>query len=64
MPDQSNEYYYVNDLNGIVSTIQIDKEGIIESTEVVFLDTFHTYRGDLFVPLISPDNAVIFVIPI
>jgi subtilisin family serine protease/subtilisin-like proprotein convertase family protein len=48
-----------NDLNGIVSTIQIDQEGIIESVEVISVDISHTYRGDLFVSLISPDNTVI-----
>lgn len=48
-----------NDLNGIVSTIQIDEEGIIESVEVVSVDISHTYRGDLFVSLISPNNTVI-----
>lgn len=48
-----------NDLNGIVSTIQIDEEGIIESVEAVSVDISHTYRGDLFVSLISPDNTII-----
>lgn len=48
-----------NDLNGIVSMIQVDEEGIIESFEVVSVDISHTYRGDLFVSLVSPDNTVI-----
>jgi subtilisin family serine protease len=48
-----------NDLNGIVSKIQIDEEGIIESVEAVSVDISHTYRGDLFVSLISPDNTII-----
>jgi len=48
-----------NDLNGIVSTIQIDEEGIVESVEVVSVDISHTYIGDLFVSLMSPDNMVI-----
>jgi subtilisin family serine protease len=48
-----------HDLNGVVSTIKIDEEGIVESVEVVSVDISHTYRGDLFVSLICPDNMVI-----
>jgi subtilisin-like proprotein convertase family protein len=48
-----------NDLNGIVSTIQVIEEGIIDSVEGVSVDISHTYRGDLFVSLVSPDNTVI-----
>jgi subtilisin-like proprotein convertase family protein len=47
------------DLNGITSTIQIDDEGTIDSFETVSIDISHTYRGDLMVSLISPDNTVI-----
>lgn len=47
------------DLNGIVSTVQIDEEGVIESVETISVNILHTYRGDLFVSLVSPDNTVI-----
>ena len=47
------------DLKGITSMIQIDDEGTIESVETVSIDISHTYRGDLMVSLISPDNTVI-----
>lgn len=48
-----------NDLNGIVSTIQVNEKGVIDSVEAVSVDISHTYRGDLFVSLVSPDNTVI-----
>lgn len=47
------------DLKGITSMIQIDDEGTIESVEAVSIDISHTYRGDLMVSLISPDDTVI-----
>ena len=39
--------------------IQIDDEGTIDSVETVSINISHTYRGDLMVSLISPDNMVI-----
>ena len=47
------------DLKGITSVIQIDDEGTIASVEAVSIDISHTYRGDLMVSLICPDNTVI-----
>jgi subtilisin family serine protease len=47
------------DLLGITSMIQIDDKGIIDSVEAVSIDISHTYRGDLMVSLISPDNTII-----
>lgn len=47
------------DLNGIVSHIAIDKDGVVGSVEEVAVNISHTYRGDLLVSLISPDNTVI-----
>ena len=47
------------DLNGISSAIGIDKDGVIESVEEVFVNISHTYRGDLLVALISPNNHTI-----
>ena len=44
------------DLNGIISTIGIDEDGVIESVEEVLVNISHTYRGDLLVSLISPNN--------
>lgn len=47
------------DLNGIISSIGIDEDGVIESVEEVFVNISHTYRGDLLVSLISPNNISI-----
>jgi subtilisin-like proprotein convertase family protein len=47
------------DLNGIISSIGIDEDGAIESIEEVFVNISHTYRGDLLVSLISPNNISI-----
>jgi subtilisin-like proprotein convertase family protein/subtilisin family serine protease len=44
------------DLNGIISPIGIDEDGVIESVEEVLVNISHTYRGDLLVSLISPGN--------
>ncbi len=46
-------------LEGIISSINIDEEGTIDFIEELSLDISHTYRGDLLVSLISPDNEVI-----
>lgn len=47
------------DLQGIASIIQIDEEGTIDTIEALSIDISHTYRGDLMVSLISPDNTII-----
>ncbi len=47
------------DLNGIVSTIQINEKGVINSIEGITINISHPYRGDLFVSLVSPDSTVI-----
>jgi subtilisin-like proprotein convertase family protein len=47
------------DLNGITSSISVGDDGVVESVEEVFVNISHTYRGDLLVSLISPDNTVI-----
>ncbi|MEO1742327.1 MAG: proprotein convertase P-domain-containing protein [Cyanobacteria bacterium J06629_9] len=47
------------DRTGIRSTINIDKAGAIAAVEKISVDITHTYRGDLFVSLISPNNTVI-----
>jgi subtilisin family serine protease len=50
-----------NDLEGVTSTIRIDEEGTIEAVEEVNLDISHTYRGDLIVSLISPDDTMVYL---
>lgn len=44
---------------GITSAIDIDEEGTIDLVEEVSVNISHTYRGDLFVSLITPENEVI-----
>jgi len=46
-------------LEGIISSINIDEEGTIDLIEELSVNISHTYRGDLHVSLITPDNEVI-----
>jgi subtilisin-like proprotein convertase family protein len=48
-----------SNLEGITSAIDIDEEGAIDLIEEVSVNISHTYRGDLFVSLITPGNEVI-----
>lgn len=59
MEDSSRIAIPDNDLNGIISTIQINNGGTIDSIEAVSIDISHPYRGDLFVSLIGPGNTAI-----
>jgi len=44
------------DMSGITAPIHIDEEGTIDMVEEVAVNISHSYRGDLLVSLISPDN--------
>jgi subtilisin-like proprotein convertase family protein len=48
-----------NNLEGIISSIDIDEEGTIDLIEELTVNISHSYRGDLLVSLITPDNDVI-----
>ena len=50
-----------NDLQGVTSAIGIDEEGTVEAVEEVNLDISHTYRGDLIVSLIGPDDTMVYL---
>jgi subtilisin-like proprotein convertase family protein len=48
-----------NDLEGILSTINIDEEGTIAIVEEISINITHTRRSDLRVSLLTPGNEVI-----
>lgn len=48
-----------HNLEGIISSLDIDEEGTIDSIEELSVNISHTYRGDLLVSLITRDNEVI-----
>lgn len=48
-----------HNLEGIISSININKNGTIAAIEEVSVDISHTYRGDLLVSLITPENEII-----
>ena len=48
-----------HNLDGIISSINIDEEGTIDLIEEISVNISHPYRGDLLVSLITPDNEVI-----
>ena len=48
-----------HNMEGIISSINIDKNGTIASIEEVSVDISHSYRGDLLVLLITPENEII-----
>ena len=48
-----------HNLEGIISSININQNGTIASIEEVSVDISHSYRGDLFVSLITPENEII-----
>ena len=48
-----------NNREGVTSSIEIEQEGTIDSIESISVNISHSYRGDLLVSLISPDQTTI-----
>jgi len=48
-----------NNLAGVASAMDIAAEGSIDEVEEISVNISHTYRGDLLVSLIAPDNTEI-----
>ena len=48
-----------NNREGVTSMIEIEEEGKIELIESIPVNISHSYRGDLLVSLISPDQTMI-----
>lgn len=48
-----------HNLEGIISSINIEEEGTISLIEEIYVNISHTYLGDLYVSLIAPGNKEI-----